>query len=227
MSDLETKYVFPRFRAKTIISWLNGRVAPDKQYPAGIVSSIYYDSRDWNFLDEKKNSDYLKSKMRLRWYLGFDTAIPMDESYVEIKYKAGLQRKKTRLLSGLSGKFLETADLDHMNLLELPYKFHCQGSMTSRAHMVPTFLIRYRRLRYIEPATGTRISVDFDIHVPKINPMLKLRSNLFKLDLAVLEIKGNGYNLPDCLSHLIKMGCRKQSFSKYLAGYRHLTGDNQ
>ena len=75
--NLETKYVFHRASAPKIICWLKGRVRPDKEYPAGIISSIYYDSRGWDFLNEKINSDYLKSKVRLRWYLDFETETPL------------------------------------------------------------------------------------------------------------------------------------------------------
>lgn len=225
--DIETKYVFHRSNVKKIISWLNGRLMADKEHPAGIISSIYYDSRGWDSLAEKINSDYLKSKARLRWYHGFDTGMPLEESFFEIKFKAGLRRKKIRGLSGLSGKFLGTISLDDPKLLELPNRFKGQGCMTFRGHLFPTFLVRYRRLRFIEPVTHTRINVDYDIHVPKIHPGLNLHSNPMKLAQAVLEIKGTVYNLPDWLLHLKNMGCRKQSFSKYLSGYLHLTGNRQ
>lgn len=225
--DLETKYIFHRSNVQKFISWLKGRVISDKEHPAGIISSIYYDSRGWDSLAEKINSDYLKSKMRLRWYLEFHTGNPLEESFIEIKLKAGLRRKKIRVLSGLSGKFLESIRLNDSKLLELPYKFDCHGHMTFRSHLFPTFIIRYRRLRFIEPITGSRISVDYDIHVPKIHPGLNLNLNPMKLSQAVLEIKGPVYNLPDWLWQLKNMGCRKQSFSKYLAGYQHLTGNRQ
>lgn len=225
--DLETKYVFHCSHVQKVISWLKGRVMADKKYPAGIISSIYYDSRTWDFLGEKINSDYLKSKVRLRWYLEFDTGIPIENSFIEIKLKAGIRRKKIRVLSGISGKFLETIRLDDPKLLELPYRFDSQGRMTFKEHVFPTFLVRYRRLRFIEPVSCTRISVDYDISVPKIHPGLNLHSNPMKLAQAVLEIKGPVYNLPDWLLNLQKMGCRKQSFSKYLAGYLHLKHNGQ
>jgi len=220
--NLETKYVFHRASAPKIICWLKGRVRPDKEYPAGIISSIYYDSRGWDFLNEKINSDYLKTKVRLRWYLDFKTETPLGGSYIETKYKIGLRREKIRVLTGLTGKFLETIDLDHPELANLPSKLDGQGGITFKAHMFPVFIVRYHRLRYFDPITGTRISVDYNIHVPKINPRLKLRSNPFKMEQAVLEIKGDACSLPDWLTYLTSMGCRKQSFSKYLAGYQQL-----
>lgn len=221
--DLETKYVFHPARAPKIISWLKGRVAADRDYPAGIISSIYYDSRGWDFLGEKINSDYLKSKARLRWYLEFYSGEPLADSFFEIKYKTGLRRKKIRLLSGLSGEFLETVSLDDPRLLDLPARLDCRRRMTFRENVFPVFLLWYRRLRFHEPASGTRISVDYDINVPKVRPGLHFCPNPMTLALAVLEIKGPVCHLPDLLLFLRQMGCQKQSFSKYLAGYRHLT----
>jgi hypothetical protein len=221
--DLETKYVFHQSIAPKVISWLKGRVAADRDHPAGIISSIYYDSKGWDFLGEKINSDYLKSKARLRWYLEFDSGKPLADSFFEIKYKTGLRRKKIRLPAGLSGEFLETVSLDDPRLHELPARLDCRGRMTFREHVFPVFLLRYRRLRFFEPASGTRISVDYDIHVPKVRPGLPFCPNPVTLAHAVLEIKGPICHLPDLLLFLNHMGCLKQSFSKYLAGYRHLT----
>jgi hypothetical protein len=224
-SGMEIKYVFHNSSAQKVISWLKGRVSPDKEYPAGIISSIYYDSPGWGFLYEKINSDYLKSKVRLRWYLEFDTERPLPESFIEIKHKIGLRRKKIRKQTGLSGEFLETVGLDHPALTALPNLLKSDGNMGFRGHLFPVFQVRYHRLRFVEPLTGTRISVDYNIHAPKVNPGLRLRSNPFKFEQAVLELKGNVYNLSDLLSYLTKMGCRKQSFSKYQAGYLKLMGN--
>jgi hypothetical protein len=226
-SGVEIKYVFHGRSAQKVICWLKGRVRPDNEYPAGKISSIYYDSPEWDFLYEKINSDYLKSKVRLRWYHEFESGLPLAESFIEIKHKAGLRRKKIREKTGLSGEFLETAALDHPKLMDLPYRLKSEGDMRFRRHLFPVFQVSYHRLRYVEPITGTRISVDYNIHVPKINPRLKLRSNPFKFEQAVLEIKGNVYNLSDLLSYLTVMGCRKQSFSKYQAGYLKLMSNER
>lgn len=79
----ELKYVFPNRRAVSILNWLKARCRSDSDYPAAVVSSIYYDTVDWRSLAEKNNSDYLKTKIRLRWYQDLFTGELSQESFLE------------------------------------------------------------------------------------------------------------------------------------------------
>ena len=76
--DHEIKLVLPNRAARSLVRWLRSRCWPDPLYPAATVSSIYYDTPDWRLLREKVNSDFLKTKVRLRWYSDIDGAEPQD-----------------------------------------------------------------------------------------------------------------------------------------------------
>lgn len=78
----ELKFVFRNGFAREIVSWLEGRCLPDPEYPKGRVNSIYYDLRDHRLLDEKRNSDFLKTKVRLRWYADVHTQAALDPVFL-------------------------------------------------------------------------------------------------------------------------------------------------
>ena len=67
-SGYETKFVLDQCAEHIVRHWLSRVALPDPHYPANVVSSIYFDTHDWRYLNEKENSDFLKTKVRLRWY---------------------------------------------------------------------------------------------------------------------------------------------------------------
>jgi len=99
LQHLEQKYLFVEPRKEEILGWVEHVCIPDLAYPTRTVSSIYYDTPSLALYDEKRNGDFLKSKVRLRWYAdekaqqnGMD--IPC---YLEIKRKYGSICIKERL----------------------------------------------------------------------------------------------------------------------------------
>ena len=67
--ERELKYLLPAGRAFLARKIVSALCQPDPVYPAATVFTIYYDTPDLTLLSEKLNSDYLKTKVRLRWYL--------------------------------------------------------------------------------------------------------------------------------------------------------------
>lgn len=216
--EYETKYVIPNNNAYQVIKWLRSTCEKDATYPEGTVSSIYYDTKDWKFISEKINSDFLKTKIRIRWYSDIDNEIQYDDSFAEIKYKIGSQREKVRIKTPFSGKLLNTIDLENSMLLQIPGLLRGKG-VHIRRNLHPIFHIRYKRLRFIDMYSGSRICLDYDISAPRVNGYMIPRMNPFKLNLTVFEVKGNIQNLPVSLKPLILFGCIKESFSKYQACY--------
>ncbi|MFC2172963.1 VTC domain-containing protein [Acidobacteriota bacterium] len=217
----ELKFVFENRAAPFFVQWLQCRCRPDPQFPEGIVSSIYYDTRDWRYLHEKVNSDYLKTKIRMRWYADIETGEPGEPSYLEAKYRIGSKRVKVRIKTGRSGKWLSRAPLSDPALRELPGLLRQQG-VEIRGDLLPVFRITYNRCRFIEPISGGRICLDYDIRTPFVNWQMVPRVDPFSLETAVFEIKGRSNQLPNVLHQLTSMGCRKRSFSKYLVCYKNL-----
>ena len=220
----ETKYVFDNTFAPILINWLQLRCLPDPQFPTGIISSIYYDTKNWLLLMEKLNSDYYKTKFRVRWYESLDNKEQFDRSFVEIKHKIGATRKKIRFESNYSGKQLASMELTDPKLFTFQEKARKQGAKIPLS-LYPAFQISYKRHRFLEPKTRCRICIDYDIRVPRVNgQMLHCLKPLSFLSTGVVEVKGNIIELPDTLQQLTALGCSKQAFSKYSSCYSKLTG---
>ncbi len=220
-SEYETKFVFTNSISYQLIQWLKSACEKDALYPESTVSSIYYDTKDWKYISEKINSDFLKTKVRIRWYSDIDDKVQLDYSYVEAKFKIGSQREKVRIRTPYTGKWLNSTDLENSTLLHIPNLLGSNGVRIKR-NLHPVFQITYKRLRFIDTYSGSRICMDYDISAPRVNGYMMSRMNPFKLNMAVFELKGKVQELPVSLKPLIFFGCRKASFSKYQACYQKI-----
>jgi len=140
---------------------------------------------------------------------------------MEAKRKNGSRRKKIRVISPYSGDFLSDVRLEDTIFLELPRLLHTQNFVFNE-NIFPAYQISYKRIRFIEPISGTRLCFDFDIRAPRSNFHMLPRFNPFFLNMAVFEMKGHAQKLPFSLNFLLKLGLRKSSFSKYSACYERL-----
>jgi hypothetical protein len=182
---------------------------------------MYYDTPGLLSLGEKINSDYLKQKIRVRWYSGLDGQ-PAGPSFVEAKLRVGNRRTKVRARLPYSAEELGTWDLQDPRLLQFPLSLKEHG-IDVRDPWRPIVLIRYRRDRFIEPISGSRVSLDTDIAATAVNRRTVSAADYSPLGSAVLEIKGSADELPLALRGLLHLGAHKCSFSKYLAVYSHMT----
>lgn len=221
-AEYETKYVFGRGRLHVVRRWLECRCPPHPAFPASIVSSIYFDTRGWRSLGEKLNSDLFKLKARLRWYSDFETGEPEEVVHLEAKFKRGRERGKLRVPVDLSGRALSGLALDDAGAPDVGALLRSEG-VDYPGLLLPAFRIDYRRMRFVEPATRANLCLDYDIHVPCSNRRLVRHHDPRRLGQGVFEIKGRSAALPPALRPLVKLGCRKQAFSKYLACYERLT----
>lgn len=212
MRDFEVKYVAPNGKAHEIKKWLELNLEPDGDFPEAKISSIYFDTKNLDFYNEKLNSDHIKSKFRIRWYTDIDSEKDSDICFFEFKHKVGNTRLKRRhkaanqfsKLKLTSNKFyncFQTLELSH---LPLP------------SAIFPCFTISYTRKRFIEPSSGLRVCIDSDIHISNNNPLL-VRRNQRKtfLSQCVFETKGEIQALPNRCLFFESMGLKKEAFSKY------------
>ena len=221
--ETELKYALPAYRTKLAIRLLESFCDPDPAFPVGIVSSIYFDSRDWAYLGEKRNSDYLKTKVRLRWYeQGESDSAPPDRSFAEVKSRTGSRRSKVRIPTEYSGAELAAMELHDPGLLRVPSALIAAGAPI-RHSLFPSFIVRYSRRRYIDRSSGSRIAIDYGITAPKVNKYMLAKTFPCVLGLSVLEVKGTGGEFPVGLRSLFKLGFQREAFSKYYLCYRHLT----
>ena len=94
-----------------MLCWLSCRCQKDHEYHKNIVSSIYYVTPNWDALAEKINSDYLKNKIRLRWYSDMASSTVLPGAYLESKARMGMQRTKIRHKMDLAVQEISKMDL--------------------------------------------------------------------------------------------------------------------
>jgi hypothetical protein len=218
----ELKFVIGNQYAGQVLKWLSCHCLQDPIHPTGTVSSIYYDTRSLGSLYEKINSDYLKTKVRLRWYADIGNTRQGRVSFVEAKHKIGHKRKKNRLQTPHSGDWLANIDLENTRLLSVPLLLLSVG-VNLRQPLFPACHIRYKRYRFIEKSTAARVCFDCDIAVPRINRLLVPRHHPCMLQTAVFEIKGDTQKVPEPLGPIMRLGFKKASFSKYGACFEKMT----
>ena len=221
IGEHETKFVFANNRSQILIAWLRLRCQEDPKYPVSNISSIYYDSVNWNFLHEKINSDFLKSKVRLRWYSDSKTGENLQPTFLEVKYKIGSSRKKKRIQTDISSDWISKVPLHDPQLLHIP-KMAQEDIGRLKVHLLPAFQVDYQRFRFIDPVSGARLCVDYNIHVPRANWQMISQNNPICLQKGVFELKDTSGKLPEWLHQLTSLGCKKESFSKYASCYAHL-----
>lgn len=219
--DNELKFIISNSKSSQVLSWLRKTCKKDTEYPVAMISSIYYDTHQWKYLNEKINSDYLKTKVRLRWYSDLDYRNHSEITFLEAKFKIGSKREKIRLNTSYTGEQIASTNLENPELINIPVALKEQSSVI-KYPLLPTFQISYKRERFIDPLSGSRICFDYDISAPRTNIHMIPNTNHFQIETAVFEIKGNNDELPYSLYPLTDMGCVKSSFSKYLACYQKL-----
>ncbi len=67
-ADYEIKFAVPASAAGSLRTWIGSVCRPDAAHPPARVTTVYFDTPSLAFLAEKIDSDYLKTKVRVRWY---------------------------------------------------------------------------------------------------------------------------------------------------------------
>ncbi len=217
----EKKYVLDASLADLALAVISAHCLPDPDFARATVHSIYFDTLDLQFLTEKIDSTYLKAKVRLRWYGDWEFIPDDGPAFLEAKIKEGGLQRKVRIPVPRSGRELALMSLSEAELAALPALLHTRGVGFS-ASPRPVFVVSYRRSRFVDPRTGTRIALDQDIHAPRHTLSCPGADCSRTLPWAVIETKGSLAVLPPFLAPLVPMGLRPDAFSKYLHCYLSL-----
>ena len=210
--------------AKRVLASLKNVCRPDLNFYHGRVNSIYFDTHDWVFAMEKASSDYLKSKVRIRWYnYTQQNQARTSTCFLELKRKIGSKREKVR----------KPFDVDPQNiayLLKSPARIDAVQQFLHRYapefagyDLKPKFRISYTRHRFVEPITNTRIALDTNIEAKIVSSDSEYHRSIIKLDRTVLEVKGHEDELPIALRYLDAPNIHKEAFSKYFLCFQALT----
>ena len=223
-TEYELKLVVPEGIAPAVAGWLSSVCQPHPQFPDAMITSVYYDDPEWSLLGEKLNSDFIKRKLRLRWYR--TPGVPLSDSpaFIEGKFKAGARREKVRVRLETPAEEFEHTPLD-TDLFHRPLELLQAQGIAGVTRMQAAFQISYRRLRYVHPFSFSTFCLDFHITAPRVHRLRFRGGTPEPLAWAVFEQKGHLERLDPLLEGLRRYRLRKTSFSKYLSCYRHVTED--
>ena len=211
--EYELKYVASAHRTPALRSYLRQVLRSDPKYPRAWVETVYFDGVHFESLGEKINSDYLKTKFRLRWYVDSETGAA-SEAFAEIKHRVGGRRRKSRVPTGRPGRELGALPLEDLRWRRLAADQAARG-LELPHNLFPMLHLRYERERFVDPVSGVRISLDSMISVRRVHRGFLRHTPVLPLTEALVEVKGPSRTLPVSLNLLPDLGCRRSSFSKY------------
>jgi hypothetical protein len=217
----EIKYTLPAGTAAAMRAWLSAVCLANRALPPAFVDTVYYDTPDLRLLNEKIDSDYLKTRVRVRWYGSLDGRVhgPL---FAEVKHRVGSQRHKTRV----------RLDADPVQLAARPLGDSAWGDLVEPlrrrapqlpSNLAPVLALRYTRHRFVDAAGAAHVTLDESIRVTRTNAMRLIPRGEGALAIAVLEWKGAHSDIPPHLRPLVRFGARRGAFSKYLACYQLAT----
>lgn len=210
---IEQKFLFHSAAKDVLLEWLEFRLVRDPKYYCGPIISLYYDTPALRFYWEVRNGDFLKTKVRLRWYqTAFSPEQKIVNCFLEIKQKFGAQRYKRRQQLMLEPSTLIGDLFCRPALWSAPERMP-ELVLLARGPLVPVLIVEYERCRFIDPQSGSRIALDTRITCSRANSVY-LAGAPVMLAAGVLEVKGSLDSLPECLRPL-QRHLRKRSFSKY------------
>jgi hypothetical protein len=218
----EVKCLVPVSRSASLRAWLASVCVPERAHPPGLVCTTYYDTPGRSLLSEKINSDYLKMKVRVRWYATFAGRPDASAVFAEVKYRVGNRRDKVRVRLDVDPFDLASEPLHTPRWSSLVEPLRRVAPMMP-ARLEPVISLRYARYRYLDPASAARLAVDEEITVTALNEANVAGRVPVRLPVAVFEYKGHRDDLPPHLAPAVRFGARRGSCSKYLACYQLAT----
>ncbi|HXE80009.1 MAG TPA: VTC domain-containing protein [Vicinamibacterales bacterium] len=216
--ERELKFVVPPSRTAFVGAWLRSVCLPDPVHPPARVVTVYFDTPQLELLYEKINSDYLKTKVRVRWYERLDGSPAGEAVFVEAKHRVGSTRAKTRRTADTTASEVAGWSLQRREWPTLLDVLRGAGIEVPQG-LAPAIRLSYVRERLTDRVEGGRLNLDTVMHVDAVNPERIRPGVTGPMPGAVVEYKGRTPDLPDHLRLLPRSGGRRASFSKYLAGY--------
>jgi hypothetical protein len=187
----------------------------DRLYRRGTIHSVYYDTAELEHYHESQEGNRLRNKVRIRWYDDLPDADTVT-AFVELKSKNGYAGTKQRKACTIpvhrfSPSALREGPIDYTHLCGMLAEFEFQPPV----QLCPMILISYLRLRFVEPLTGMRISLDWNIRSTLIYPLLDCGQRSLPMEGGVIEIKGRSGEIPMTLRSLSLLETDWSRFSKY------------
>jgi len=189
---------------------------PDREYPNGLVNSLYFDTPDLEMYFQSESGDYRKKKVRIRWYGAWGYHQDERPVYLELKMREGFVTHKRRVSLTVPAGRLEHSQVGSGIIARplLMEKLAALGIYPS-SPLQPVIVISYQRHRFTEMLTGTRLCLDQNIRSYMVSPGLGYVEPELLLEGGVIELKGTGSELPVSLRRVKMLGTDWTRFSKY------------
>lgn len=198
------------------LAWLRHLCLPDPAFPAGVIRSLYYDTLPLHSYEEKRAGDFIKTKVRLRWYdTAQGSADGMCPAFLEVKRRLGRGRRKWRKKLSFGREWLSTAPLDDERFCDVLAEAQEALAGAFPSDLQPAAEISYTRHRFVCPETMARVCVDMNILSGRVNNRFLPFRGQASLPEIVLEIKDTSRDVPRWVERLYRLGFRQRSFSKY------------
>jgi len=212
----ERKFYLPASKVRFAGHLLAHCCPRDSEYPEGTVNSVYYDTPDLAFYHESDSGSHDRKKVRIRWYDHPGPSEAAARVFLELKTKRGYTSMKQRREFAVPAASLDLAGMRRGVLGELEVR---QGladfGFFPDAALKPMVLVSYRRQRFVDITTGTRVSLDWDISSLLVSPRLDRREGRLLMQGGVIELKGGSKDIPPALQSMRVLGTDWSRFSKY------------
>ena len=189
---------------------------PDKQYPAGRINSLYFDTADLEQHERSTSGEFYKDKVRIRWY-GYPQELTENvDVFLELKSRQGFASSKRRRRfqvsrDTLSPDSLHTGIIKRITLNDTIGEFGYFSPQPLR----PVIRISYSRYRFVEMSSGLRVALDYDICSSFVAREFGYGESNLPIRGAVIEIKGPTMELPRTLRRIKLLNTDWTRFSKY------------
>ncbi|HWO40419.1 MAG TPA: VTC domain-containing protein [Candidatus Eisenbacteria bacterium] len=214
--DIEQKFLFAGGKRELLLDWLEFHLLRDPAFYFSPIASLYYDTPVLSLYREARDGNYVKTKVRLRWYETVHAADRRNVTcYLEVKRKLGILRHKQRKRLELDGADLAGDVFTKSAIIDLPATLP-ELKYWVRGPLVPILIVEYERYRFVDFESGARVALDSRVACRRSNPAYLVPSFPVQLSCGVLEVKGGLEALPDRLAPMARHLSR-QSFSKYAA----------
>jgi hypothetical protein len=177
------------------------------------VHSIYLDDSEMASCRESLAGVGHRLKIRIRWY---DATRPGDLAFLEFKRRAGEVVTKERIRLKDSSRIGELPFSGLRDFLAGQLDEEHRQALGGRVQ--PTALVSYRRRHFIDPRSGIRLTVDYDLEGfdQTASPVLSRRFGTALPEEVVLEAKLPGNEVDRLREILYPIGPRLSRFSKYV-----------
>lgn len=189
---------------------------PDCDYPEEQINSLYFDTLELGQHNRSIEGEFRKDKIRIRWYHTLESYTEEVPVFIELKSREGFIGSKRRKREYVPAHRLKQGDL-HNGIVT---KIELMGTLAGfdyypDAPVYPIIEISYRRYRFTELLTGTRVSLDCNIRSTMISRQFENSERDLKLPGAVIEVKGTTIELPVMLRQMKLLDIDWSRFSKY------------